>query len=131
MANPKFLHITLTFGTSACFFACQPSVQDVHITAQDFRFVPTEVRVEPSTPVRLKIVNEGREAHEFTSPLLSDPLIRLLSVPQSETFQKTRSLKVVPGQSIEITLQAPSGTYLFRCSIRGHAGMNGTLVISE
>lgn len=79
--------------------------------------------------VRLVIVNEGREPHEFTSPLLSDPRVRIVWDADEAPIARPAGLKILPGQSAHVTLQAPPGTYLFRCTIRGHAGMNGTLVI--
>ncbi|MER3424925.1 MAG: hypothetical protein C4293_18585 [Nitrospiraceae bacterium] len=79
-------------------------------------------------PALLRIVNEGREIHEFGSPLLSDPQVHVRIEPPQNLPSNVR---ITPGRTATITLQAPPGTYLFRCVIRGHAGMTGTLIIEE
>lgn len=109
--------------------ACESRVQETRIAAQDFRFVPAEVRFHARDPVRLVIVNEGREPHEFTSPLLSDPQVRVLSDAEPAQSRQADSLRILPGRAATVTFQAPPGTYLFRCQIRGHAGMYGMIII--
>jgi hypothetical protein len=49
---------------------CDSPEQTVDIVAEDFRFTPAEVRVAAERPIRLRIVNAGREPHEFKSVLL-------------------------------------------------------------
>ena len=51
------LLVLLVFGT-----ACDPS-QQVDIVADDFRFSPAEVRVSAERPIRVRIINGGREPH--------------------------------------------------------------------
>lgn len=107
---------------AACLVtSCDPREQEARITAQDFRFVPAQVRLAADAPIRLTIVNEGREPHEFASSLLTDAQVVVLSAPQT--------LRILPGRSVTFMLQAPPGTYLFRCPIRGHAGMNGVMIV--
>jgi len=93
------------------------ATQTVTIVAQDFRFVPAEVRVSADRPVRLAIRNEGREPHIFASPLLA---LARPAIPAS--------LEVPPGKTAEVELRLPAGTYAFRCARRGHAGMEGLLI---
>ncbi len=81
------------------------------------------IRVHADLPVRLTILNEGREPHEFASPLLTDSRVRLLSVPES--------FRVPPGRSITVLFQAPPGTYPFKCRVRGHAVMEGTVIVES
>ncbi len=103
--------------------ACGPDEQTVRIAAQDFRFSPDTIRLRADAPARLTIVNEGREPHEFAGPLLTDRRVRLLSAPGS--------FRLPPGRSITIVLQAPPGTYPFRCRVRGHPGMEGTVIVES
>lgn len=91
--------------------------------------MPAMIQADASRPLRLVIVNEGREPHQFSTPLLSDPRVRFLSKPHPAVYPGD-SLRILPGQSVEVTLLPPPGTYLFRCLIRGHAGMQGTIVVS-
>lgn len=113
--------VVLAITAALGLLACERGEQAVRIAAQDFRFSPATIRLRADTPTRLTIVNEGREPHEFDSPLLTDGRVRLLEAPQS--------FRLLPGHSITIVLQAPSGTYLFRCRVRGHPGMEGTVIV--
>jgi uncharacterized cupredoxin-like copper-binding protein len=102
--------------------ACDASEQTVRIVAQDFLFTPAEVHVSAARPIRLKIVNEGREPHEFKSPLLAHQTQGVSGAPRS-------SLPVLPNQSAETVIRTIPGVYLFYCAMRGHAGMSGTLIV--
>jgi uncharacterized cupredoxin-like copper-binding protein len=106
---------------STALLGCELQEQEIRLAAQDFRFSPATIHFRADAPARLTIANEGREPHEFSSPLLTDSRVRLLSVPES--------LRVLPGRSITILFQAPPGTYPFNCRMRGHAGMEGTMIV--
>lgn len=103
--------------------ACKRGDQAVRVAAQDFRFSPATIRLRADAPARLTIVNEGREPHEFASPLLTDARVRLLEAPEN--------FRLPPGQSLTIVFQAPPGTYPFRCRVRGHPGMEGTVIVES
>ena len=109
--------------------ACDPGVQEIRIAAQDFRFDPSEIRLSAEKPIRLRIVNEGRQPHAFQSLLLSSGEVRILSDTDSPHHLLSDSVRVDPGRAVTIAMQAPPGTYLFRCAIQGHGGMAGTLVV--
>ncbi len=120
MARPL---VALVIAAGVVLAACEPREQEVRLAAQDFRFMPSMIRVHADLPVRLTILNEGREPHEFSSPLLADSRARLLSAPES--------FRVPPGRSITVLFQAPPGTYPFKCRIRGHVGMEGTMIVES
>lgn len=111
--------------------ACKPGVQvqEVRIAAQEFRFDPAQIRLHATEPVHLAVVNEGREPHEFTSTLLANPLVRTLSEAKPADYREKDSFKIPPGRSVEVTLLASPGTYVFYCKIRGHSGMAGTIIV--
>jgi uncharacterized cupredoxin-like copper-binding protein len=100
--------------------ACDSSQQAVHIVAQDFRFTPVEVRLSAGRPIRLILHNEGRERHEFKSPLLQQARAGI-GLPGS--------LPVLPNQKAEAVLQTMPGVYPFYCAIPGHAGMSGIIIV--
>ena len=100
--------------------ACDPSQQAVHIVAQDFRFTPVEVRLSAGRSIRLILHNEGRERHEFKTPLLRQARAGI-GLPGS--------LPVLPNQKAEAALQTRPGVYPFYCAIPGHAGMTGMIII--
>ena len=100
---------------------CDSPEQTVHIVAQDFLFTPTEVHVSAERPIRLRIVNEGREPHEFKSPLLAHRT--------DVTNESPTSLPVLPNHTAETVIRTIPGVYLFYCAMRGHAGMGGTIIV--
>jgi plastocyanin len=101
--------------------ACDSVEQPIHIVAQDFRFTPAEVHVSAERPIRLTIVNEGRERHEFKSPLLAHQT--------GATNGPPSSLPVLPNQKAQAVIRTVPGVYHFSCAIRGHAGMSGTIIV--
>ena len=109
--------------------ACSESVQDIRIAAQDYRFQPATVRLRADRPIRLTVVNEGREAHEFATPLFSQPTVRRLAQEPPELAIDQGHVRIYPGRSASVTISAPAGTYWYRCVIPGHRGMEGTLIV--
>ena len=99
---------------------CDSAEQTVRIVAEDFRFTPAEVRVSAEGPIRLSIVNEGREPHEFKSALLAH---------QTVASGTRSSLPVQPNHTAETVIRTIPGVYLYYCAIRGHAGMSGTIIV--
>src|SRR5687767_8212072 len=55
----------------ASMSGCESREQTVRIVAEDFRFTPSEVHVSSAYPIRLLVVNGGRERHEFKTALLA------------------------------------------------------------
>jgi plastocyanin len=100
---------------------CDSEEHRIHILAQDFRFTPAELYVTADRPIRLTIVNEGREVHEFKSPLLIHQV--------GAGAGRSDSLPVRPNQKAETVIRAMPGVYLFHCAIRGHKGMSGTIIV--
>ncbi len=129
--TPRTERLGWLAGLAILVVACDPDVQIVRIAAQDFRFDPAEVRVSAGRPLRLKIVNEGREPHEFAGPILSDLRIRLTTDSASDAVARPDGIRILPGQSLELTLQLPPGAYPFHCRVRGHKGMTGILLVEE
>jgi uncharacterized cupredoxin-like copper-binding protein len=100
--------------------ACDSTEQTIEIIAEDFRFTPAELRLSAQRPIHLMIANQGRERHEFTSPLLTH---------QVGGSGGGSSVPLSPMQKVEIVIRAQPGVYLFSCAIRGHAGMSGTIIV--
>jgi hypothetical protein len=85
--------------------ACDSPQQTIHVMAEDFLLTPAEIRVSAERPIRLRIVNGGRERHEFKSPLLAHQI--------GGTTATIGSLTVLPNHGAEALMRAPSGIYLF------------------
>ncbi len=109
--------------------ACASVTQEARIAAQDFRFVPQEVHLRAHQPVRLVVLNEGREPHVFSSPLLADAAVKISSVPADAADSRTDSVPIQPGQSLEVRFTPNPGVYEIRCLVRGHAGMRGMVIV--
>ncbi len=45
-------------------------------------------------------------------------------------LKKERVVRLGPGESIKFVVRLPPGTYPFRCWIKGHTGMEGTIQVS-
>ena len=103
--------------------ACD-GAQTVSLTAEDFRFTPDITRVSSSTPLKLSIYNAGREVHEFDSPVLV-----YARVPLLKDKTEAAGIRLKPGESLELVMAPPPGTYLYICRRKGHANMTGTLIV--
>jgi plastocyanin len=112
----------------AALFACDGSMQTVSLTAEDFRFTPDVVRVRASVPLTLSVYNAGREVHEFDSPILMYAAKTSLSKDPPEAAG-TSGILIRPGQSLQVVMAPPPGTYLYICRRKGHAKMTGTLIV--
>ena len=112
----------------SALLACDGSMQTVSLTAEDFRFTPDLVRVRASAPLTLSVYNAGREVHEFDSPILMYAGKILLPKETSEPAG-TLGIVIRPGQSLQVTMAPPAGTYLYTCRRKGHANMTGTFVV--
>jgi plastocyanin len=111
----------VALGMGVILASCDRDAQTVRITAQDFRFTPAEVRLTAATPIHLTIVNEGREPHEFESPLLAHRV--------DGSSGTATSVRVAPNQRLDVTIRTIPGMYIFYCRMRGHAGMSGTIIV--
>ncbi len=94
--------------------------QFLRLAAQDYRFVPTDIRVLANRPIRLLIVNEGRERHGFTSSLLANAEVQMLADPPLTLTRNTGTVSIDPGRSVEIRVQAPAA---HTCFTAGSAAM--------
>lgn len=85
----------------------------VTIESVDIDFIPAEVTIPANTDVIVRLPNNGQIPHNFS--------INELDI--DVTFQA--------GESPEVGINAPPGTYYYYCNIPGHApaGMDGDLIV--
>jgi uncharacterized cupredoxin-like copper-binding protein len=85
------------------------------VESHDIFFQPKEIEIPANQDVKILLPNLGVSAHDFS--------IDELGIHQA----------IAPGETAEVTINAPAGTYEFYCSVPGHkeAGMVGTLVVRE
>ena len=113
----------------SALLACDGSMQSVSLTAEDFSdlhrtLCGCERRLHSLSPCTMP----AREVHEFDSPILM--YAAKISLPK-ETSESagTPGIVIRPGQSLQITMAPPAGTYLYICRRKGHANMTGTLIV--
>ena len=128
MVLPESVRISVFALLAAALLACDGSIQTVSINAEDFRFTPDLVRVRASAPLTLSVYNAGREVHEFDSPTLMYAAKISLSKETPESAGSPGIL-IRPGQSLQVVMAPPAGTYLYICRRKGHANMTGTLIV--
>lgn len=101
------------------------------LTAEEFRFSPARIEWVSDQPLRLLIRNHGRERHVFHSQELFGPEAKVLWHQPKVALQEDNAVVVEPGQSIELFFTASAGLYPFRCWIKGHTGMEGTILVQD
>jgi uncharacterized cupredoxin-like copper-binding protein len=87
------------------------SGEPVSLEAGNFYFDPNAVTIPAATPVTFAIKNVAQIPHNFS--------IDALKI----------SVALPPGETTQVTITAPAGSYQFYCNLPGHrsAGMIGTL----
>ncbi len=124
MAPKVVLGVGLFYGGISCDVLGEKTIV---ISADEFRFSPNQIEWPSWETVRVILRNQGRERHIFQSPqLFSKATIQ--KVQESGMNLPTGGLLVLePGVVLEFMVQLPPGIYPFRCWIKGHSGMEGTI----
>jgi len=95
--------------------------RSVEIIMTEMRFSPNRIDARAGQSVRVTIVNQGSQRHDLAFPATGMP-----------NLQGVETL-TMPGQSSRLTISFDTpGTYLFQCTIPGHAaaGMTGAVFVS-
>lgn len=111
--------------------SCDTEVSVAIIRAEEFRFTPNQVKLPARQKVRLIVRNQGREGHVFQSPILKLKNVRVNGKSLGRLEEGGDSIQIKPGERIELRLVLPEGLYPFRCLMKGHKGMEGTLVLKK
>ncbi len=119
----------VVLATWICLFGCDSTTQEVRIAAQEYRFVPAVFRLVEGHPVRVTLVNEGREPHEFAGRVFTDPRVQISAIEHPQGLSPEKVLRIEPGHTARLTVQAPAGIYHFHCRMRGHGGMKGMIIV--
>jgi uncharacterized cupredoxin-like copper-binding protein len=113
------------------FLSCDTEFSVTTITAEEYRFTPNLVKLPARQNVRLIVRNQGRERHVFQSPILARKDVFFDRISLAGPWKSADGIQIQPGEQIEFSLKLPEGLYPFRCQIRGHRGMEGTLVVEK
>ena len=109
--------------------SCDNADPTVTITAEEFRFSPTTFDLPPHQRVRLIVRNQGREQHVFQSPILTHQSTRVVEDSTDVPRPSGNAIPIQPGKQVELFMKLSPGLYRFWCRIRGHAGMEGALMV--
>ena len=111
------------------FSSCDGADTTVNITAEEFRFSPHRLDLPPDRSVRIIVRNQGREPHVFQSPILAHQTVRVLVNSSDGRRPSGEAIPIEPGEQVELFMKLSPGFYRFWCRIRGHAGMEGSLMV--
>lgn len=89
------------------------AVRTVELTAQDYRFSPSTLKVTPGEHLRLHVTNAGKAEHNLTIPSLKV------------------NADLSPGSSKTIDVTVGSAAAPFYCEYHRSSGMTGTVVIGS
>ena len=105
------------------------AAKTVTVKMTDFDFTPSEVNFEAARPVKLMLVNDGTDRHDFSAPAF----FAAAALRQGSTGPAGGKVSVAKGQSAEIDLVpgAPA-TYPLTCTEFLHEmfGMTGTITVT-
>jgi uncharacterized cupredoxin-like copper-binding protein len=106
------------------------TAKTVTVDLTDFDFTPSTVRFESAQPVKLKLVNDGTDRHDFSAPAF----FRTSALRQgSSTAPTGGKVSLAKGQSAEIDLvPGAPGEYPLSCTEFLHEffGMTGTITVT-
>ncbi len=90
------------------------AADSVTVESYDIYYEPKEVTIPADTDVTFVLPNNGAALHTFVIDEL-----------------EVHSGDIPPGETVEIVINAPAGTYEYYCDVPGHkaAGMVGTLTV--
>ncbi|HLW47346.1 MAG TPA: plastocyanin/azurin family copper-binding protein [bacterium] len=90
----------------------------VRLTAEEFRFTPKDVTVQPGD-ISFTVTNRGAIEHNLTVDTTGGGRVTQIAI-------------IEPGETRSIVVSLPPGTYTVYCSLPGHreAGMVGTLKVN-
>lgn len=103
-----------TAGDSAPTTAPTGKTNTVEVTLNEWSITPKDVSIPPGATT-FKVTNAGKFPHDF--------------VVMNSGTQLTASKKLAAGESQDVTVDIPAGSYQTLCDVPGHKeqGMQGTL----
>ena len=99
----------------------------MEVIAVDYRFEPNRLELRIGAPYRLRLVNRGREMHEFTAAAF----FRVAEIGNPEVMNPDRTeLVVQPGEQKDLYLMPrQAGSFPLSCADHDWAGMTGEIIV--
>ncbi|HKX01509.1 MAG TPA: cupredoxin domain-containing protein [Methylomirabilota bacterium] len=108
----------------------------VRIVLKEYAFTPARVILSAGKPVTLRVVNQGRMTHMFTSPYLASRDLEVEGGMEVDAPNGVKYVKLRPGKSAEIKFTPEArGTFDIGCDMKEGSrlhrdlGMKGQLVV--
>jgi len=100
----------------------------VTVRMMEYKFVPDHLTFRRGVLYRLRLVNQGKEIHEFTAP----EFIAAIDLRNPEALGPyTNQFSVDPGQTKDVYfVPRKSGRYSLICADHDWAGMTGQIVVT-
>jgi uncharacterized cupredoxin-like copper-binding protein len=91
----------------------------VTVESVDINYVQHEITIPANTDVIIELPNHGRILHDFSITDHKNPNVPNLGI----------NVRIQPGATEHVTVNAPPGDYYYYCNIPGHeaAGMHGIM----
>jgi uncharacterized cupredoxin-like copper-binding protein len=103
------------------------ALQKVTVTTVEYRFIPKTLRFQHGVPYQLRIVNHGKEQHEFTAP----DFFKTVDIADPDVLNADKTeIEIPPGMTKTLTFTPKQvGHYDLRCSDHDWAGMIGRIIV--
>ena len=129
---PLLVFLVVLIGSAlltACGEGGTKPITSIDVDMTDHKFTPNDFTVPAGAEITINLTNSGQQPHEFR--------ILVFGAKVNEDIDKDRkstrywSTALLPGEKKSFTITPPpeAGSYVIKCSSRGHteAGMVGTL----
>jgi uncharacterized cupredoxin-like copper-binding protein len=99
----------------------------VEVRMVEYAFIPRELRLRHAVPYRLRLINAGKEGHDFTA----GDFFGAVEVRNRDALDRRgASIYLRPGEAADIYFIAQdAGLFAPRCADHDWAGMTATIVI--
>ena len=117
----------LLFASPAAAAQTPPPVQEVTVSATDYRFVPDRLSLRRGVAYRLHVENRGTELHEFHAA----ELFKSSQIRNPEVLTPDRSeIQVRPRTAADLYfVPERPGRYKFYCPDHDWEGMTGGITV--
>jgi uncharacterized cupredoxin-like copper-binding protein len=104
------------------------TAQKITVATTEYAFDPKSLKFHVGTVYRLRVVNKGKETHEFTAPEFFGSIE--MRSPQALNADHTE-IVIQPGQHKDLYFIAQQpGSFKLRCSDHDWAGMTGDITVA-
>jgi uncharacterized cupredoxin-like copper-binding protein len=111
------------------------AAQEVTVRMTEYQYEPSHIELRKGQPVELRLVNEGKELHEFVTEALVDTPVDVESQGVIAAARGLDELEVPAGATVVLRFTpGKAGQFSFRCDAESpvshlKSGMKGSMTI--